>query len=121
MSPRSGARSSPCRRRALDRAIGRMARRATWAAGQIAKLGRDARSESVRLAALRAALSDMITVTKFAGLECARPSSRRSARALGLTTRATRPKGRRGSNFANCGAGVPPAGTGNAGGTPAPQ
>ncbi|MGO9469335.1 MAG: hypothetical protein ACLQIB_16085 [Isosphaeraceae bacterium] len=58
-----------CRRRALDRAIGRMARRATWAAGQIAKLGRDARSESVRLAALRAALSDMIAVTKFAGLE----------------------------------------------------
>ncbi len=58
-----------CRRRALDRAIGRMARRATWAAGQIAKLGRDARSESVRLAALRAALSDMITVTRFAGLE----------------------------------------------------
>ncbi len=46
-----------------------MARRATWAAGQIAKLGKDARSESVRLAALRAALSDMITVTRFAGLE----------------------------------------------------
>ncbi len=58
-----------CRRRALDRAIGRMARRATWVAGQIAKLGRDAQSESVRLAALRAALSDMITVTRFAGLE----------------------------------------------------
>jgi len=58
-----------CRRRALDRAIGRMARRATWAAGQVAKPGKDAGSESVRLAALRAVLSDMMKVTEFAGLE----------------------------------------------------
>ncbi len=58
-----------CRRRALDRAIGRMARRATWAAGQIAKLGKDAASESVKLAALRAIFSDMIAVSNFGLLE----------------------------------------------------
>jgi hypothetical protein len=63
------ATAESCRRRALDRAVGVMARRATWAAGQIAKLGKDAESESVKLAALRAIFSDMIAATKFGVLE----------------------------------------------------
>ena len=47
------------RRRAVGRAIGRMARRVTWAADGIAKLAKRAESESVRLTALRAILADM--------------------------------------------------------------
>jgi hypothetical protein len=57
------------RLRAVDRAIGRMARRATWATEGIAKLAKSAESESVRLAALRAILSDMMAVSQFARLE----------------------------------------------------
>jgi hypothetical protein len=49
--------------------VGRMSRRAAWATDQIAKLAEDARSESVRLAALRSMLSDMMAVADFAGLE----------------------------------------------------
>ncbi len=41
------------RRRVIDRAVGRMASRATWAADMIAKLAKSAKSESVRLSALR--------------------------------------------------------------------
>ena len=57
------------RRRSVDQAIGRMARRVTWATDGIAKLARSAESEPVRLAALRSILSDMIGITKFADLE----------------------------------------------------
>jgi len=57
------------RRRAVDRPIGRMARRVTWATDGIAKLAKDAESESVSLTALRAILSDMMAVSQFAGLE----------------------------------------------------
>ncbi len=57
------------RRRALDEAIGRLARRATWAVDGIVELGESADSESVRLSALRAVMSDFITVSNFAGLE----------------------------------------------------
>ncbi len=57
------------RRRALDRAVGRMAKRATWAADQIADLGATAESESVKLAALRSVLSDMMKVAQFSVLE----------------------------------------------------
>ncbi len=57
------------RRRALDRAIGKMTSRATWAAEQICELGKSANSESVKLSALRAILSDMMTVSQFASLE----------------------------------------------------
>jgi hypothetical protein len=67
--PMVRAAAESCRRRAVDQAVGRMARRATWAADQIAKLGKDAVSESVRLAALRAILSDMMAVSGFSGLE----------------------------------------------------
>jgi hypothetical protein len=57
------------RRRSLDQAVGQMARRATWAVGQIAALAQGAQSESVKLRALRAILSDMLKVSQFSGLE----------------------------------------------------
>jgi transposase len=57
------------RRGNLDEAVGRMSRRVAWATDQIAELAEKARSESVRLAALRSMLSDMMAVADFAGLE----------------------------------------------------
>jgi transposase len=57
------------RRGNLDEAVGRMSRRAAWATDQIAELAEKARSGSVRLAALRSMLSDMMAVADFAGLE----------------------------------------------------
>ncbi len=57
------------RRANLDQAINRMSLRATWATDQIAKLAEHAKSESVRLTALRSMLSDMMAVADFAGLE----------------------------------------------------
>ena len=67
--PKFRAAVESCRRRAVDRAVGRMAKRVTWATNGIAKLAKSADSESVKLAAPRAMLSDMIAVSKFAGLE----------------------------------------------------
>jgi len=57
------------RRRVIDRVVGRLATRATWASDGIAKLAKSAKSESVRLSALRAILSDMMTISQFATLE----------------------------------------------------
>ncbi len=57
------------RRRALDKAIGRLARRAVWAVDGIVKLGETAESESVRLSALRAVMSDFVSVSSYTGLE----------------------------------------------------
>ena len=57
------------RRRALDRAIGRMASRATKAADGIARLGEGAESESVQLRAWRAILADQMAVSRFSDLE----------------------------------------------------
>jgi hypothetical protein len=57
------------RRRALDRAIGRMARLALKAADAIARLGAGAESESVQLRAWRAILADQMAVSKFSNLE----------------------------------------------------
>jgi len=57
------------RRNALDRAVGRMSQRVAWATEQIATLAETAKSESVRLAALRSILVDMMAVSDFAGLE----------------------------------------------------
>jgi hypothetical protein len=57
------------RRSAVDRAIGRMAKRVTWAAEGIAKLAKTAESESVRLSALRSILSDTIAFSEFLGRE----------------------------------------------------
>ena len=57
------------RRRALDRAIGRMSRHAVGAADGISKLATEAESESVKLRAWRALLTDQIAFTKYAGWE----------------------------------------------------
>jgi hypothetical protein len=58
-----------CRRRTIDRAIGRMARRSTWAADGIAAIAREAESDSVKLRAYRSIFSDMMAVSKYSGLE----------------------------------------------------
>ena len=57
------------RRRAIDRAVGVLAGRSSWAAGRICKLAGDAESESVQLGALKSVLSDVIAVSKYSGLE----------------------------------------------------
>jgi hypothetical protein len=57
------------RRRALDRAIGRMAGLAFNAAQGIATLAKDAESESIQLRAWRAIIADQMAVAKFANLE----------------------------------------------------
>jgi hypothetical protein len=67
--PKVRAAIESCRHRAVDRAVGRMAKLVTWATDGIAKLAKSADSESVKLAALRAILSDLMAVSKFAGLE----------------------------------------------------
>jgi hypothetical protein len=67
--PEVRATVESCRRRTLDRAVGRMARRAIWAADEIAKLSRKTNSPWLKLAALRAMLSDLLRVTDFAVLE----------------------------------------------------
>jgi hypothetical protein len=67
--PKIRASVESSRRRALDRAIGRMSKHVNWAAGGIARLAKTAESESVRLAALRAIFSNMMAVSEFAGLE----------------------------------------------------
>ena len=51
--PKVRARIDSIRCRAIDRAVGRMAKHATWAVEGIVKLADNATSESVRLAALR--------------------------------------------------------------------
>jgi hypothetical protein len=58
-----------CRRRIMDRAVGRMTKRSVWAADGIAAIARHAASDSVRLRAFRAIFSDSITVSKYNGLE----------------------------------------------------
>ncbi len=57
------------RRGNLDQAVSRMSLRVSWATDEIAKLAGEARSESVKLAALRSMLSDMMAVADFAALE----------------------------------------------------
>jgi hypothetical protein len=57
------------RRLALDRAIGQMSRRATWAVNGIVKLAESADTDSVRLKAYRAIFADMMSVSKYSGLE----------------------------------------------------
>jgi hypothetical protein len=63
------ARADVIRRRALDRAVGRLSRRVTWAADGIVKLAHTADSEAVKLSALRAIYSEMIRVSRFGTLE----------------------------------------------------
>ena len=67
--PKVRAAVESIRRRAVDQAVGRMAKRVTWASDAIADLAKGAVSESVRLSALRAILADMMSVTRFSGFE----------------------------------------------------
>ena len=57
------------RRRAMDRAVGRLARNATAAADQIARLARKATSEAVRLQASRAVLAELMAISNYATIE----------------------------------------------------
>jgi hypothetical protein len=57
------------RRQLIDRAVGKMTDRYSWATDKIALLGEYAESESVRLSALRSILSDMMAVSKYSGFE----------------------------------------------------
>jgi hypothetical protein len=57
------------RRDCLDQAVNRLSRRATDAAEEIARLAREAVSESVRLQAARAVMSELMAVSGFATLE----------------------------------------------------
>jgi hypothetical protein len=67
--PKVRAAIESIRRRAIDRAVGRLARRVAWATDGIAKLAKNAKSEAVKLTALRAIFSEMMAITEFAGLE----------------------------------------------------
>jgi len=67
--PKVRATAKSCRRRALNRAVGRMANHATWAVDQILALGANAESEPVKLRALRAVLSDMMKGSAFSVLD----------------------------------------------------
>ena len=55
--PEVRATAESCRRRARNRALGRLANRAYWTSYQIATLARDAESASVKLRALRSILA----------------------------------------------------------------
>jgi hypothetical protein len=57
------------RREVWQQTIARLSQNATAAADQIAKLAQEAASESVRLAASRAVLADLMAVTDYAALE----------------------------------------------------
>ncbi len=57
------------RRRAIDRAVGQMSMRSPWVVKKMTKLANDSDSEAMRLRALRALTADMITLSKYSGLE----------------------------------------------------
>ena len=68
-SPRVLRLVGKIRRRAIDRAIGRLSCHATRAAAEIVRLFQEAASEAVRLQAARAVLADLMTVSDYAALE----------------------------------------------------
>ncbi len=57
------------RRSMMDQAVGRMTKLSTWAVDGIEGIAKDAESDSVRLRAFRALLSDGMAVSKHNGLE----------------------------------------------------
>ena len=57
------------RRRALDRAVGKVAMRSTWIMDRISRIAMEGDSDEVRLKALRGLLAEMINVSKYSGLE----------------------------------------------------
>jgi phage terminase small subunit len=58
-----------CRRRMLDRAVGMMVKRVPWTVPKLFELAAGAESESVRLQAIKTIYKEMITVSKYSGLE----------------------------------------------------
>ena len=68
-SPEVKKRVRRIRRRALDRAVGRLSRHAAAAADRIAKLADAAQSEAVQLQAARAVLADLMHVANYADLD----------------------------------------------------
>jgi hypothetical protein len=67
--PKVKAQVKSIRCRAADRAVGRLASRATWAAEGIVKLADDATSEAVRLSALRTVYSETREACNLSDLE----------------------------------------------------
>jgi hypothetical protein len=67
--PKVRAAVNAYRTLAVDQAVGLMAKNVTSAARGIIDLAEDAKSESVRLTALRAILADMMAISNYAGLE----------------------------------------------------
>jgi hypothetical protein len=67
--PKIRAAIADCRRRCLNRAIGRMVSLAKKAADGITELAEGAESESLRLRAWRAILADQMAISKFSELE----------------------------------------------------
>ena len=57
------------RRGVIDRAVGLLAKNASWAAGGICKLAKESDSDSVKLRAFRSILLEMMAVSKYSGLE----------------------------------------------------
>jgi hypothetical protein len=57
------------RRRMIDQAVGEMTKQTVWAARGIVALAKESESDTVRLRALRSIFSDMITASKYSGLE----------------------------------------------------
>jgi hypothetical protein len=57
------------RRRAIDRAIGTLARHATAAAEEIGRISTKGETDAIKLAASRAVLADLMTVSNYATLE----------------------------------------------------
>ena len=68
-SPEFKAAVESYRRRANDRAVGRLVRYATWAVTRLVKLAKGAKSEAVQLAATRAILMDRLAIADNAELE----------------------------------------------------
>jgi hypothetical protein len=58
-----------CRRRAIDRAIGQMTKKATWAVGRMTDLAQTADSESVQLSAVKALLGNLMAISRHSALE----------------------------------------------------
>jgi hypothetical protein len=57
-----------CRRRSFQSTLGQVTRRANKACDEIAKLARDAESDSVRLTALRAIVRDLVAMSEAGNL-----------------------------------------------------
>jgi hypothetical protein len=57
------------RRRAVDKAVGKMTRRLDWATNRIIKLGNDASSEAVQLSAAKTFYTNVVCLNKYSVLD----------------------------------------------------